>query len=125
MSLARSAARHTLLLSSVLALGLASAAQAQTGSAPQAAPPTTAAPPSGADTLSGVTVDANRRDPLRNIPPEKRAKWDAEVAKRNGTYNYHRSLPRLAVDSKGIADNNAMSNDFPGLRTYIPPEPGN
>jgi hypothetical protein len=111
-------ARSIAMLSSVLALGLACGAKAQT--APAKTPP----PASASDTLSGVTVDSARRDPLRNIPPEKRAKFDAEVAKRNRAKNYRASRPQLSVDSKGIADNNAMSNDFPGLHTYIPPAPG-
>jgi hypothetical protein len=123
----RLTARHRWMRSAIFALGLASAAamaHAQAAAPPaepqKAGPP---APPGGAaDPLAGVTVTGRRPDTGRPIPDDKKAQFDAEVAREAAFQEYRRSTPSLQPNDKGIADPNDLSKDFPGLQSYIPPQ---
>jgi len=127
-----SAGRHPGLRPALLALGLASAAavaQAQTppppGPGAPLAPPTAAAAgaaTSNPDTVTGVTVEGRRPDAGVNIPDDKKAAYDAEVAREAAFRAYRQSTPKLTTDNKGLNDPNEMSRDFPGLQSYVPPK---
>jgi len=104
------------MLLPLFALGLASAAQAQSVPdkpvAPAAAPqPAAAAPqPSG---VEGVTVSAPRPG-LTDVPPDKAAGYAEEAAKNAAWKGYRESTPPLTSNP------NDQSKDFPGLQAYIP-----
>jgi hypothetical protein len=95
-----------LLLLAAFAPGLATA---QTATAPAKAPP--ASQPSA---VEGVTVDAPR--PRAPVPADKAAEYSAEAAKTEAWRKYRESTPPLTKDP------NDMSKDFPGLKTYVPPQ---
>jgi hypothetical protein len=129
--------RHRWIGPAVFALGLASAAaaaQAQTTAPPvgaqeagsralpqSASTSAPAATPAPADTVEGVTVTGRRPDTGPPIPDDKKAAYDAEVAREAAFRAYRASTPRLDANEKGVADPNDLSKDFPGLKSYIPP----
>jgi hypothetical protein len=129
---ALSTARRPLLLCAVLALGFASdalTAQAQTQTQTQTAPaspptkPAAAAPnaaAAAASPLGEVTIKGVRRRPDANIPPDKRAEYDAAVAREDAFRRYRASQPPMPADAKGVTDPNALSVDYPGLHTLAP-----
>ena len=107
-------------------IAVAGAAQAQPAAAPilptNTAP---AAPQVGAaatpDAVNGVTVFGGRRPDIpAPIPDDKRAKYDADVAKEAAFRAYRASRPAIVSDSKGVSDPNDDSADFPGLHSYLP-----
>jgi hypothetical protein len=118
------AARRCSMLLAVFALGFASAAAAQVQSGPaKPAPlsdpsvkPAQAGPTaSQANSVEGVDVTAPRGpSPLADIPPEKRAAYDAEVAKQKAWQDYRRSMPRLTDNP------NDDGKDYPGVQALLP-----
>jgi hypothetical protein len=113
----------------VVALGLAvcTAAQAQpaatnilpTNTAPTAAPVGAASTPEN-EPADGVTVYARRPERSAPIDDDKRAQYDADVAKEAAFREYRASRPPIAADTKGVSDPNDDSADFPGLGSYLP-----
>jgi hypothetical protein len=126
--------RTALLRSAAFAVGLASAAMAhaQPATSPERANPERAkqtvepAPsasadvPAPSDPMEGVTVTGRRPDAGAPIPADKRAEYDAEVARQAAFRAYRESTPRVAGDDKGVGDPNDLSKDFPGLQGYLP-----
>jgi hypothetical protein len=110
----------------VLALGLAFAAPAawaQSGPAkpatlpdPSVAPPQPDAVPASANSVEGVNVTAQRTRPeLDNIPPEKRAQFDAEAARQKAWQDYRKGpIPKLTDNP------NDDGQSYPGLNALLP-----
>lgn len=122
-------ARNRWLRSAVFALGLAAAAtaQAQTTAPPARAgkdgppaPTQSAATPANPNSVEGVTVQGRRPDQPAIIPDDKKAQYDADVAREAAFRDYRASRPPLNPDAKGISDPNDQSRDFPGLQHYLP-----
>lgn len=120
-------ARNHWLRSAVFTLGLAAAATAhaqttappaQAKDGPPAAPGSASAAANPA--VEGVTVQGRRPDTGAIIPDDKKAQYDADVAKEAAFRDYRASRPPLDPDSKGIVDPNDQSKDFPGLQSYLP-----
>ena len=65
--------------------------------------------------VGGVVVEAPRPpSKLREIPPDKKAAFDAEAAKSEAWQRYRQSRPPLSAGTLGQAD------DYPGLQTLLP-----
>jgi hypothetical protein len=65
--------------------------------------------------VGGVVVQAPRPEPQAEIPADKRAAYDAEVAKREAWKRYRKSMPPLSAGTLEQAD------DYPGLQSLLPP----
>jgi hypothetical protein len=65
--------------------------------------------------VGGVIVQAPRPEPQAQIPADKRAAYDAEVAKSEAWKRYRKSMPPLSAGTLEQAD------DYPGLQTLLPP----
>jgi type IV secretory pathway VirJ component len=116
---ARSTSRRRLMLLTVLALGLASAAQAQDEHAkPATTPKHDAAGPkhdaaaSKPSSVGGVTVNAQRR--RTPIPTDKAEAYAAQAAKDDAWRKYRKSMPPLTNSP------NDDSKDFPGIQIRAP-----
>ena len=75
-----------------------------------------AAGPSNTDSVSGVVVQAPPRPDHPQIPPDKKAAYDAEVAKAEAWKSYRQSIPPLSDGTIG------QSKDYPGLQNLLPHE---
>jgi hypothetical protein len=64
--------------------------------------------------VSGVTVEAPPRPDHAQIPPDKKAAYDAEVAKAEAWKSYRGSLPPLSDGTFGQA------KDYPGAQSLLP-----
>jgi hypothetical protein len=68
---------------------------------------------SNQDSVSGVVVQApSQAGPP--IPPDKKAAFDAEVAKQEAWKRYRQSTPPASAGTIG------QSDDYPGLRSLLP-----
>lgn len=65
--------------------------------------------------IGGVVVEVPRPEPEPMIPADKRAAYDADVAKAEAWKRYRRSMPPL---SAGTIEQGA---DYPGLQSLLPP----
>jgi hypothetical protein len=66
------------------------------------------------NSVSGVVVPGQRRPENPPIPADKKAAYDAEVAKEEAWRRYRKSMPPATESTIGQA------KDYPGLRTLIP-----
>jgi len=64
--------------------------------------------------VSGVVVPGQRRQENPPIPADKKAEYDAEVAKQEAWKRYRKSIPPATASTIDQA------NDYPGLRSLIP-----
>ena len=65
--------------------------------------------------VGGVIVQAPRPEPEAQIPADKRAAFDEEVAKSEAWKRYRKSIPPTNVGTLEQAD------DYPGLQSLLPP----
>jgi hypothetical protein len=65
--------------------------------------------------VGGVIVQAPRPEAQPPIPADKRAAYDAEVAKSEAWKRYRKSIPSTNVGTLEQAD------DYPGLQSLLPP----
>jgi len=70
--------------------------------------------PSTQDSVSGVVVPGQRRPTNPPIPADKKAAYDAEVAKEEAWRRYRKSMPPA---SDSTID---QAKDYPGLRSLLP-----
>ena len=70
------------------------------------------------DAVSGVVVEGARRPDNPPIPADKKAAFDAEVAKEEAWRRYRQSTPPASAGTIGQAD------DYPGLRSLLPGQDG-
>jgi hypothetical protein len=73
-----------------------------------------AAGASDPNSVSGVVVPGQRRPENPPIPADKKAEYDAEVAKQEAWKRYRKSMPPATASTIDQA------NDYPGLRSLIP-----
>jgi hypothetical protein len=69
---------------------------------------------SNPDSVSGVVVEGARRPDNPPIPADKKAAYDAEVAKAEAWRRYRQSMPPATESTIGQA------KDYPGLRSLLP-----
>ena len=87
----------------------AASANANSGVTP--APPANATDP---NSVSGVVVPGQRRPENPPIPADKKAAYDAEVAKEEAWRRYRKSMPPA---SDSTID---QAKDYPGLQSLLP-----
>jgi hypothetical protein len=75
-----------------------------------------AAGPANPGSVSGVIVEAPPRPDHPQIPPDKKAAYDAEVAKAEAWKSYRQGIPPLSDGTIG------QSKDYPGLQNLLPQE---
>jgi hypothetical protein len=66
------------------------------------------------DSVSGVVIPGQRRPENPPIPADKKAAYDAEVAKEEAWRRYRKSMPPA---SDSTID---QAKDYPGLRSLLP-----
>jgi hypothetical protein len=113
----------TLVVAGALGLALtASSALAQAGGNRGNNPAASANPNQGdsgassanPDSVSGVVVPGQRRPTNPPIPADKKAAYDAEVAKEEAWRRYRKSMPPA---SDSTID---QAKDYPGLQSLLP-----